>query len=64
MQYFGYLQRDPDPEGFRFWLGQLDRFALRDVSAQHGLVCSFITSSEYQSRFGSQISRSNADCGR
>jgi hypothetical protein len=64
MQYFGYLRRDPEPEGFNFWLQQINRFPVGDAQAQHGLVCSFITSSEYQLRFGSIINRSNADCAR
>ena len=24
MEYFGYLQRDPDPDGYAFWLGKLN----------------------------------------
>jgi hypothetical protein len=64
MQYFGYLRRDPEPEGFNFWLQQINRFPVGDAQAQHALVCSFITSSEYQLRFGSIINRSNADCAR
>ncbi|HEY0173900.1 MAG TPA: Calx-beta domain-containing protein, partial [Pyrinomonadaceae bacterium] len=26
MQYFGYLRRDPDADGYNFWLGKLDEF--------------------------------------
>lgn len=51
-QYFGYLRRDPDQEGFDFWLGQMNRFPLRDVEIQRAMVCAFITSPEYQLRFG------------
>jgi len=37
---------------------------LRDTTKQHAMVCSFITSTEYQRRFGSLVTRSNADCGQ
>jgi hypothetical protein len=62
MEYFGYLRRDPDTEGFNFWLGQLNRFPLRDVGIQHAMVCSFITSPEYQLRFGTALTHTNAEC--
>jgi hypothetical protein len=29
---------------------------------QHALVCSFITSAEYQQRFGALATHSNAEC--
>jgi parallel beta-helix repeat protein len=62
MQYFGYLRRDPDAAGFNFWLGQVNSAPLRDVGKQHAMVCSFITSAEYQQRFSSVVSHSNAEC--
>jgi len=49
MEYFGYLQRDPDPAGYNFWLGKLNQFG-NWVDAQ--MVLAFITSPEYRSRFG------------
>jgi hypothetical protein len=61
MQYMGYLRRDPEPAGFDFWLDVLDN---RDPNNYHGMVCAFLTSSEYQLRFGSAVTRSNADCGQ
>jgi len=61
-EYFGYLRRDPDQEGFDFWLGQLERFPIRNVDIQHAMVCSFITSVEYQQRFSSVVTHSNAEC--
>jgi hypothetical protein len=61
-QYFGYLRRNPDQAGFDFWLNQMNRFPIRDVAAQHAMVCSFITSREYQQRFSSVITHSNAEC--
>jgi hypothetical protein len=57
MQYLGYLRRDPDSGGFNFWLGILNQ-----TGNVPGMVCAFITSAEYQQRFGSAITRSNADC--
>jgi len=61
-EYFGYLRRDPDPMGYSFWLGQVERYPLRDTAVQHAMVCSFITSREYQERFGLMLRTSNADC--
>jgi hypothetical protein len=61
-QYFGYLRRDSDIPGFIFWLGQVNSGPLRDSTKQHGMVCSFITSAEYQLRFGSLVTHSNAEC--
>lgn len=48
-QYFGYLQRDPDPGGYQFWL---DVISNRDVNNYLGMVQAFITSPEYRQRFG------------
>ncbi|HYO62662.1 MAG TPA: Calx-beta domain-containing protein [Pyrinomonadaceae bacterium] len=56
MQYFGYLQRNPDDppntnlDGFNFWLGKLEEHDGDFVAAE--MVRSFITSGEYRSRFG------------
>jgi hypothetical protein len=60
MQYFGYLGRDADPSGFDFWLNVING---RELNNYRGMVCAFITSQEYQERFGLQLSRSNSDCG-
>ena len=62
MEYFAYLRRDPDQEGFDFWLAQVKRCPVRNVGAQHALVCSFITSQEYQQRFSPVVTRANAQC--
>ncbi|MDX6611816.1 MAG: uncharacterized protein QOD75_1002, partial [Blastocatellia bacterium] len=59
-EYFGYLRRNPEPEGYTFWLNVLDH---GDVGNYRGMVCSFITSTEYQQRFSSVVSHSNAECG-
>jgi hypothetical protein len=58
MQYFGYLQRNPNdaPEatldfaGYNFWLGKLNQFNGNFVNAE--MVKAFITSGEYKQRFG------------
>jgi hypothetical protein len=57
MQYFGYLQRNPDdaPEqglnfdGYNFWLGKLNQFG--DYRTAE-MVKAFVTSLEYRRRFG------------
>ena len=50
MQYFGYLRRDPDEGGFRFWLQKLDQFGGDFRRAE--MVKAFISSTEYRQRFG------------
>jgi predicted extracellular nuclease len=59
MEYFGYLKRDPEAEGYQFWLNVLNN---KEPGNYLGMVCSFITSTEYQSRFASFISHSNREC--
>jgi hypothetical protein len=61
MEYFAYLHRDPEPEGYAFWLDVLN---FREVGNFRGMVCSFITSAEYQNRFSSVVNHSNGECGR
>lgn len=61
MQYFGYLRRDVDQGGYDFWLDVVNN---REPNNYRGMVCSFITSSEYQLRFGSVVTRSNSDCSK
>jgi hypothetical protein len=62
MEYFGYLRRNPDQGGYDFWLGQVNKFPLRNVSIQHAMACSFITSEEYQTRFSSVVAHTNREC--
>jgi len=59
MQYFGYLKRNPDQGGYDFWLNTLNN---RAPNNYRGMVCAFITSREYQEKFGLQLRRTNADC--
>lgn len=56
MQYFGYLQRDPDAapdgdfSGYDFWLAKLNQFSGNFVNAE--MVKAFLASGEYRHRFG------------
>jgi len=61
MQYFGYLRRNPDPGGYGFWLNVLNN---RVPGNYHAMVCAFITSAEYQLRFGTAVTRTNHDCSQ
>jgi hypothetical protein len=56
-QYFGYLRRDPDETGYQFWLN-----VLNTTGNFRSMVCAFLTSAEYQQRFGPVVSRTNSDC--
>lgn len=58
-EYFGYLRREPDAVGYQFWLNVLDN---RQPGNYRGMVCSFITSIEYQMHFGASPTRSNSNC--
>lgn len=49
MQYFGYLRRDPDPDGYDFWLEKLNSFGGNFEQAE--MVKAFISSIEYRARF-------------
>ena len=60
MEYFSYLGRNPDQGGYAFWLNVLDN---RAPNNYRGMVCSFITSTEYQKRFSTVIAHSNTECG-
>ncbi|MGA9998410.1 MAG: DUF4214 domain-containing protein [Pyrinomonadaceae bacterium] len=61
MQYFGYLRRDPDEGGYQFWLNVLNH---KEPNNYRGMVCSFLTSAEYQKRFASVMTHTNAECGQ
>jgi protocatechuate 3,4-dioxygenase beta subunit len=56
MQYFGYLQRNPDDppdadfSGYNFWLSKLNSFGGDYQKAE--MVRAFIESAEYRGRFG------------
>jgi len=55
------LRRDPDPEGFSFWLTVLNS---SDAGNYGGMVCGFINSMEYQRRFSEIVSHSDQECSR
>jgi hypothetical protein len=59
MEYFGYLRRGAEPDGYAFWLNVLNGSGGGDY---RGMVCSFLTSAEYQRRFSSVVTHSNAEC--
>lgn len=56
MEYFGYLQRDPNStpdinfDGYNFWLSKLNQFNGNFINAE--MVKAFLSSSEYRRRFG------------
>jgi len=60
MQYYGYLKRDPDQGGYLFWLDILNN---RVPNNYRGMVCAFITSKEYQERFGTTVTQNDHNCG-
>jgi hypothetical protein len=59
MEYYGYLRRDIDPGGYAFWLDVLNNGA-----GSPGMVCAFLTSTEYQHRFSTVVTHSNGECGQ
>jgi hypothetical protein len=63
MQYFGYLRRAPDTNGYDFWLNVLNNKLPGDASTSHAMVCAFISANEYQYRFGMTMTHNNAECG-
>lgn len=58
-EYFSYLGRNPDQAGYDFWLNVLNS---GNGNNYRGMVCSFVTSTEYQRRFATVIPRSNVEC--
>ena len=62
--YFGHLHRNPDQRGYDFWVNVLNESGRNgDPANYRGMVCSFITSKEYQRRFSSIVSHGNSECG-
>jgi uncharacterized protein (TIGR03118 family) len=58
-EYFGYLRRDPDPGGYAFWLNVLNNNVPGNFRT---MVCAFLTSAEYQQRFGPTTTRNDKEC--
>jgi hypothetical protein len=50
MQYFGYLRRDPDANGFNFWVGQLIGPSAPHRGDYRFMVGGFLQSDEYRFR--------------
>jgi hypothetical protein len=48
MQYFGYLRRDPEPQGLNAWLAAINASPANFRS----MVGGFVNSTEYRKRFG------------
>jgi hypothetical protein len=64
-EYFAYLRRGAEEGGYNFWLNVLNDSGSNGNSANYrGMVCSFVTSAEYQRRFSSVVSHSNSECGQ
>lgn len=59
MEYFGYLKREPEKAGYDFWLNVLNN---KEPENYRGMVCSFITSDEYQLRFSPIATHRNNEC--
>ena len=62
MHYFAYFRRDPDKTAFDSSLNLLKNKPLRDPSAARVLACSFLNSSEYQSRFAMVATHHPSEC--
>ncbi len=58
-EYFSYLRREIDLNGYTFWVDVLNT---ADPGNYRGMVCSFVTSMEYQNRFSQAVSHSNGEC--
>lgn len=61
-QYFSFLRRDPDETGYTSLLNTLKSKPLRDAGAARAMVCSFLNSEEYQSRFGILTTHTPREC--
>ncbi|MEO8434722.1 MAG: Calx-beta domain-containing protein, partial [Pyrinomonadaceae bacterium] len=61
-QYTGYLRRDGDIGGFMFWLTEVSKSPPRNVPRQRAMVCSFMTSTEYQQRLSPVATHNNSEC--
>ena len=60
--YFAFLRRDPDETGFTYWLATVKNKSPRDPAATRAMVCSFLNSEEYQSRFGMLTTHTTREC--
>jgi hypothetical protein len=60
--YFAFLRRDPDETGFASYLNTVKNKSPRDPAAARAMVCSFLNSEEYQSRFGMLTTHTTREC--
>jgi Domain of unknown function (DUF4214) len=59
MEYFGYLRRGVDTDGYDYWLNVLNN---NEPGNYRRMVCAFITSTECQARFSTVITHRNTEC--
>lgn len=59
MQYFGYLRRDAEQSGYDFWVDVLNN---QPHVTFRSMVCSFLTSREFQERFSPLVPRNDQEC--
>ncbi len=52
IQYFGYLRRDPEQEGYEAWLRVINRSPRDERQGYREMVNGFVNSEEYRLRFG------------
>jgi hypothetical protein len=62
MQYFAFLRRDPDKDAYDTWVNVLKSKPLRDRTAARSVVCAFLSSAEYQSRFAMVDAHNTSAC--
>jgi Matrixin len=61
-QYFTHLRRNPDEAGYNAWVNTLKSKPLRDPDAARSVVCNFVSSAEYQNRFGMNATHHSREC--
>jgi DNA/RNA endonuclease G (NUC1) len=59
-EYFAYLRRDAEPDGYSFWVNVLNN----DSGNYRGMVCAFINSAEYQQRFSPIVTHNSGECAQ
>ena len=61
MQFFFQLHRDVDYQDGRYKLW-LDKLARNEPLDYRHVICLFLTSAEYQRRFGTEVTHNNSEC--
>jgi hypothetical protein len=61
-QYFSYLRHDPDDKGYESSLNALNSKIPNQITDYKAVICRFISSKEYQLRFGMLTPHTEADC--